>query len=90
MDRAGVERAVLLGWYWEQAETCVWQNRFYGRCVREHPDRLLAYATIHPGAGHWPTLGSCIGRGTKGWWELASCLRMHKATAWTIRCCARC
>ena len=57
MDRAGVERAVLLGWYWERAETCVWQNRFYGRCVREHPDRLLAYATIHPGAGHWPTLG---------------------------------
>ena len=57
MDRAGVERAVLLGWYWEQAETCPWQNRFYGKCVRAHPDRLLAYATIHPGAGHWPTLG---------------------------------
>ncbi len=57
MDRAGVERAVLLGWYWEQAETCVWQNRFYGRCVRAHPDRLLAYATLQPGAGHWPTLG---------------------------------
>jgi len=57
MDRAGVERAVLLGWYWEQAETCLWQNRFYGKCVRAHPDRLLAYATIHPGAGHWPTLG---------------------------------
>jgi len=57
MDRAGVERAVLLGWYWEQAETCAWQNRFYGRCVQQHPDRLLAYATLHPGAGHWPTLG---------------------------------
>lgn len=57
MDRAGVERAVLLGWYWEQVDTCVWQNRFYGRCVQEHPDRLIAYATLHPGAGHWPTLG---------------------------------
>jgi len=56
MDRAGVERAVLLGWYWERPETCAWQNRFYGRCVREYPDRLLAYATVHPGAGHWPTL----------------------------------
>ncbi|MCX6954263.1 MAG: amidohydrolase family protein [Verrucomicrobia bacterium] len=56
MDRAGVERAVLLGWYWERPETCAWQNRFYGRCVREYPDRLLAYATVHPRAGHWPAL----------------------------------
>lgn len=56
MDRASVERAVLLGWYWEHPATCVWQNRFYGQCVRDYPDRLLAYATLHPGAGHWPTL----------------------------------
>lgn len=57
MDRAGVERSVLLGWYWERPETCAWQNRFFGRCVAEHPDRLIAFATLHPGAGHWPTLG---------------------------------
>ena len=50
-------KAVLLGWYWEQPETCAWQNRFYGRCVQEHPSRLIAFATLHPGAGHWPTLG---------------------------------
>lgn len=56
MDRAGVERAVLLGWYWERPETCAWQNRFHGECVQKHPDRLLAYATLHPRAGHWPTL----------------------------------
>jgi uncharacterized protein len=56
MDAAGVERAVLLGWYWEKPETCVWQNRFYANCVRAHPDRLAAFATLHPGAGHWPTL----------------------------------
>lgn len=57
MDRSGVERAVLLGWYWERPETCAWQNRFFGRCVAAHPDRLIAFATLHPGAGHWPTLG---------------------------------
>ena len=56
MDRAGVERAVLLGWYWQKPASCSWQNRFYGRCVQEHPDRLIAYATLHPNAGHWPTL----------------------------------
>lgn len=51
MDVAGVDRAVLLGWYWENHETCVMQNRFYAECVRAHPDRLLAFAAVHPGAG---------------------------------------
>src|SRR5436309_8947275 len=32
MDIAGVARAVLLGWYWESAATCEWQNRFYAEC----------------------------------------------------------
>ena len=51
MDRAGIGRAVLLGWYWEKFETCVEQNRFYAHCIRENPDRLSAFATIHPAAG---------------------------------------
>lgn len=51
MDAAGVDRAVLLGWYWERPETCVRQNRFYAACVRAHPDRLAAFAAVHPGAG---------------------------------------
>ncbi len=56
MDRCGVERGILLGWYWERPETCAWQNRFFAQCVETHPDRLIAFATLHPGAGHWPTL----------------------------------
>ena len=51
MDAAGVERSVLLGWYWEKPATCAWQNRFYSECVRAHPDRLSAFATVHPAAG---------------------------------------
>ncbi len=51
MDAGGVERAVLLGWYWEKHDTCVWQNRFYAECVRAHPDRLSAFAVFHPAAG---------------------------------------
>lgn len=51
MDAAGIERAVLLGWYWENHDTCVRQNRFYAECVRAHPDRLSAFATLHPAAG---------------------------------------
>ncbi len=57
MDAAGVARAVLLGWYWERPETCRMQNRFYAECVRRHPDRLAAFATIHPAAGLQDTLG---------------------------------
>jgi predicted TIM-barrel fold metal-dependent hydrolase len=51
MDAAGVEKAVLQGWYWQRPETCAWQNRFYAACVRAHPDRLAAFATLHPAAG---------------------------------------
>lgn len=51
MDEAGVERVVLQGWYWQWPETCALQNAFYERCVREHPDRLSAFACLHPGAG---------------------------------------
>lgn len=51
MDAAGVAKAVLLGWYWENHATCVLQNKFYADTVRAHPDRLAAFATIHPSAG---------------------------------------
>jgi len=50
MDAAGVTKAVLLGWYWENHATCVMHNRFYAGCVRAHPDRLAAFATVHPAA----------------------------------------
>jgi hypothetical protein len=54
MDQAGVERSVLLGWYWETAQSCEEQNAFYAECVRQHPDRLAASVTVYPpaGAGH--------------------------------------
>jgi uncharacterized protein len=48
LDAAGVERAVLLGWYWEKPATCAAQNRFYEQCVGAHPDRLRACAAVHP------------------------------------------
>ena len=51
MDAAGVGRAVLLGWYWENAATCAEQNRFLAAVVGRHPDRLEGCATIHGAAG---------------------------------------
>jgi hypothetical protein len=56
MDDAGVETAILLGWYWKHHDTCAAQNRFYADCVRTHPDRLAAFATLQPDAGRDVTL----------------------------------
>jgi predicted TIM-barrel fold metal-dependent hydrolase len=52
MDAAGVERAVLLGWFWDQAASCEQQNRFYAQCVRAHPDRLAGFAAVNSRGGH--------------------------------------
>lgn len=51
MDSAGVAKVVLLGWYWEHFATCAEQNRFFARCVKSHPNRFAAFATLHPSAG---------------------------------------
>lgn len=51
MDAGGIERAVLLGWYWRTAAACRIQNRFYAECRRAHPDRLSACAALQPAAG---------------------------------------
>lgn len=51
MDAAGVERAVLLGWYWEQHATCVWHNRYHADCIKKHSERLWAFATVQAAVG---------------------------------------
>jgi len=51
MDAAGVERAILVAWYWEHLESCRLQNRFYAACVRAHPDRISGFACVHPDEG---------------------------------------
>jgi len=47
MDRCGVERSLLLGWYWERAETCREQNGWYQRWVTAWPDRFSAFLSMH-------------------------------------------
>ena len=50
MDRAGVEKCVLLGWYWENQQTCDLQNGWFNDLIKAHPDRILAFATVQPRA----------------------------------------
>jgi len=57
MDREGVEKCVLMGWYWENQETCDLQNGWYIDWVKGHPDRLLGFATIQPAAGEKGLIG---------------------------------
>lgn len=51
MDAAGVEKVVLLGWYWERQDTCEEQNKWYSRWMRQHPDRIAAFAAVNATAG---------------------------------------
>ena len=48
MDCGGLEKAVLLGWYWEKSETCILHNKWHAEWIREDPDRFIAFAAINP------------------------------------------
>ena len=51
MDRAGVDRVVMQGMYWQHLETCIAQNDWYIRWCRQHPDRLIGFGVVQPKAG---------------------------------------
>ena len=51
MNAAGIRKAVLQGWYWENHATCVEHNKFYASCLKAYPTRFAAFATVHPAAG---------------------------------------
>ena len=48
MDSGGVDKAVLLGWYWETPETCALHNRWHAEWIRKDPERFIAFAAINP------------------------------------------
>ncbi|MBO5254659.1 MAG: amidohydrolase family protein [Opitutales bacterium] len=48
MDEAQIERAFIMGWYWQNYETCVEENLRISALVKRHPDRLSAFAAILP------------------------------------------
>lgn len=48
MDKSEVERAVLLGWYWENPETCELQNQWCSQWIARDPDRFIGFLSLHP------------------------------------------
>ena len=52
MDRAGVEKSIILGWYWENPDTCLENTRWQIEWIARHPDRLIAYAPFNAKGGN--------------------------------------
>lgn len=50
MDAAGVDQAVLLGWYWEEEATCRWHNTVMAKWIETAPERFMGFAAIYPNA----------------------------------------
>lgn len=48
MDRAGIEKSILLGWYWQQKATCIRQNELIHDWLLSAPDRFIGFASIYP------------------------------------------
>ncbi len=48
MDAAGVERAIIQGWYWENPDTCDEFNAKIADLIKRYPDRLSAFACLQP------------------------------------------
>jgi uncharacterized protein len=51
MDKAGVEKAVIQGWYWEHQSTCDETNAWHEKWLEEGPDRFIALASVQPRDG---------------------------------------
>ncbi len=48
MDAAGINRCVLLGWYWENFQTCVEANQWHSVWLKEDPERFIAFLSLRP------------------------------------------
>ncbi len=70
MDYNGVEKAVLLGWYWEHELTCRWHNREIANWVSKAPDRFIGFASIYPNENVVDQLETAKSLGLQGVGEL--------------------
>ncbi|MFU8847222.1 MAG: amidohydrolase family protein [Opitutales bacterium] len=70
MNRAGVDRAVLLGWYWQNEATCRWHNQVIAEWVQHAPDRFIGFAAILPNENVIDQLEAAQAMGLRGVGEL--------------------
>ena len=48
MDASGVERSLLLGWYWQNPVTCLEWNEWLLKVLNKYPDRFIGMLSAHP------------------------------------------
>jgi predicted TIM-barrel fold metal-dependent hydrolase len=72
MDRAELDKVVLVGEYFQKHENCVARNDQALALVKRWPDRLVAFATLQPKAGAKAIdeLKRCVDGGLRGVGEL--------------------
>ena len=51
MDTAGMEKAIVVGWYWERPEVCLENISWQRDWLERSPDRLLAFAPFNANGG---------------------------------------
>ena len=80
MDRAGIDRVVLQGMYWQHLETCVAQNNWYIEWCRQHPDRLIGFAVVQPKAGSeaLDEVRRAMDEGLRGLGEMLPCAQGYR------------
>lgn len=72
MDAAGVARAVVAGWAWQNHDVCIEQNTWLIEIARQYRSRLIVLCTVQPNAGDAAIreLRRCIESGLAGVGEL--------------------
>lgn len=71
-DQAGVQGLVMQGWYWNDPGLITLHNDFMAQAMRDHPDRLRAFAAVNPvfGEAAVAEIQRCAALGFSGVGEL--------------------
>lgn len=70
MDDSNITQSILLGWYWENRNTCIKHNQLMKQWIDFAPNRLLAFASIYPNEDPISQLELAQSMGFKGVGEL--------------------
>ncbi|MBC2604858.1 amidohydrolase family protein [Pelagicoccus albus] len=52
MDAAGVDKAIILSWYWESHDTCIESQAWLLNWTKDYPDRLIGFAPFNAKGGN--------------------------------------
>lgn len=72
MDQAGIDLVIILGWYWENPDTCYEQNAWLRSVSASHPDRIKVAASFNARSGQKAIddIKKCLDSGFVGIGEL--------------------